>query len=421
MPTANLHTALTCRHTSPYPCIHTSIKLQFTLRWGCYAGMLIQYPGGAAILAEDAWEPMCSRPETPWFIYYIVFVACFCCFTYFFEVTKRCPMTLSLWNRNAGFLRRPLFLLLAWATTSMPSFVLALHPAMVSPSWLARWMEPFLALGWEIWPRSWPWLPRTVLWPLTWMQFAVQELLASCRPWERSQLELPWAQLHVPQRPRHWPPPRFWDWRKFSGYFDVCSGQPRNGDVLLCNKFHPMGRKLFCSVSIVVVVHLNFESITGSLLDEWAWQGSACSEIRLSENVVCSLERAQLATACNVVWMSVLLLRSSTNCFCCLELKAFESGTSFMSGMFGMFHRFNLLLYRFNKSQVDFWSKVMRPWMCCDHKQAQVWWQPTLRTWGLPSTKRWTWTIHSARKLVFYSFLSFALGQQIPWIIWTIL
>ena len=51
-------------------------------------------------------------------------------------------------------------------------------------------------------------------------------------------------------------------------YFDVCSGQPRNGDVFLCNKFHPMGRKLFCSVSIVVVVHLNFESITGSLLDE---------------------------------------------------------------------------------------------------------------------------------------------------------
>ena len=37
--------------------------------------------------------------------------------------------------------------------------------------------------------------------------------------------------------------------------------------------------------------------------------------------------------------------------------------------------------------------------MCCDHKQAQVWLQPTLRTWGLPSTKRWTWTTHSAREL----------------------
>ena len=49
--------------------------------------------------------------------------------------------------------------------------------------------------------------------------------------------------------------------------------------------------------------------------------------------------------------------------------------------------------------QVDFWSKVLQPRMCCDHKQAQVWLQPTLRTWGLPSTKRWTWTTHSAREL----------------------
>ena len=40
--------------------------------------MLIQYLGGAAILAVDAWESICSRPETMWFMYYKVFVACFC-------------------------------------------------------------------------------------------------------------------------------------------------------------------------------------------------------------------------------------------------------------------------------------------------------------------------------------------------------
>ena len=51
-------------------------------------------------------------------------------------------------------------------------------------------------------------------------------------------------------------------------YLDVCSGQPRNGDVLLCNKFYAMGRKLSCFASIFVVVHLIFESLIGSLLDE---------------------------------------------------------------------------------------------------------------------------------------------------------
>ena len=220
------------------------VTLQWADSWGWNPGMLIQCLGGAAIIAVDAWERLCSRPETTWFMYYRVFVECFC----FHSSWNKNTMSYNVYcvgKSEHRFLWRPLFLLLAWAMTSMPSFALALHPAMVSQSWLARWTEAFLALGWEIWPRSWPWLPRIALWPSTWMRFAVQELLASCQPWERSQLELPWAQLLVPPTRRHWPPPRFWE-RIVTGYFELCS-QPRNGDVLYCNKFIQWGGNILVS------------------------------------------------------------------------------------------------------------------------------------------------------------------------------
>ena len=74
--------------------IHQSIKLQFTLRWGWKAGMLIQYLGGAAILAVDAWENQyaqdlrqCDLCITECLLHVFSLIL--------LEVRKRCRMILS--------------------------------------------------------------------------------------------------------------------------------------------------------------------------------------------------------------------------------------------------------------------------------------------------------------------------------------
>ena len=273
--------------------------------------MLIQYLGGAAILAVDALGPMCSRPETTWFIYYTVFVACFC-----FD---------SFWNKKTMSYdvvsvepKRRLFVEAFVSAVGMGDDINAIIrtcPAprdgesqlacVVNGEILSVWVGNLatkLALAAANCALTLN-VDAVCSAGVTGLVSAMGEIAAG-------------ASLGAATCA---PTPPSLSTTKILGVEKIQC-------LFWC--LQPSAQKWWCCfVSIFVVVHLIFESLIGSLLDEWAWQGSACSEIRLSANVVCSLERAQLATACSAVWMSVLLLRSSTNFFCCLEVNAFESRT----------------------------------------------------------------------------------------------